>query len=87
MMSSAFHDTVDAMSLIQSKAHDSLLQRKKRVFTGPIFLTCYNQLHSVRLSSVLLAEAVFSGRIPVYKKVESLLPYKEEGFSCPYYVL
>lgn len=77
MMSSAFHDTVDSMLLIRNKAHDSLL-KKKSLYWFHLFHLLEAIAHSVRLLSVLMVDLVFSGRIPMNKKVESLLPNKEE---------
>lgn len=39
LLLSAFQDTVAAMSLIQNKAHDTLI-KKKTVFTGSTIFTC-----------------------------------------------
>jgi hypothetical protein len=40
MMSSAFHDKFAAMSLIQNKAHDSLLQKRQSLPVPPFSLAC-----------------------------------------------
>jgi hypothetical protein len=40
MMSSAFHDKLTAMSVIQNKAHDSLLQKRQSLPLAPFSLAC-----------------------------------------------
>lgn len=57
-MMSAFHDKVAAMSLIQNKAHDSLLQKRQSLPVPPFSLAA--PLHSVHLSSVVLVDLVVS---------------------------
>jgi hypothetical protein len=52
-MSPAFHDTVDAMSLMQSKAHDSLLQKKESLYWSHLLRLL--EAIAFRSSSVIIA--------------------------------